>query len=83
MGKYLAVAGGLIGMAAGVVLIVVSATFRTDFVRLVLGFIPPFLFFSGLISLVAGISSIRDAQRTKKLEKEAEVRQTQEEQKQP
>lgn len=78
MGKHLAVLLGVIAMAAGVVLMVLSATFRAAFVQLVLGFVPPFLFFSGLISLIAGISSIRDARRTKKLEQETEVKKTEE-----
>ena len=70
MGKYIAVLGGLVAMAGGLALIIVSATFRSAFVHLVLGFIPPVLFFGGLIGLIAGISSIKDAQRTKKLEQE-------------
>jgi len=74
MGKYLAVFLGLVAIAAGVVLVWISATFRAAFVNLVLGFIPPVLFFGGLISLVAGISSIKDARRTKKLELETETK---------
>jgi Na+/H+-dicarboxylate symporter len=70
MGKYIAVLGGLIAMAGGIALVIVSATFRNAFVQLVEGFIPPILFFGGLIGLIAGISSIKDAQRTKKLEQE-------------
>jgi 4-hydroxybenzoate polyprenyltransferase len=35
--------------------------------------IPPILFFGGLIALIAGISSIKDAARTKKLEEEAKA----------
>jgi Na+/H+-dicarboxylate symporter len=70
MGKYIAVLGGLAAMAGGIALVIVSATFRHAFVQLVEGFIPPILFFGGLIGLIAGISSIKDAQRTKKLEQE-------------
>ncbi len=71
MGKYIAVLGGIVSMAGGLALILASATFRGAFVRLVEGFIPPILFFGGLIGLIAGISSIKDAQRTRKLEQEA------------
>jgi Na+/H+-dicarboxylate symporter len=70
MGKFIAVLGGLVAMAGGIALIIFSATFRLAFVQLVEGFIPPILFFGGLIGLIAGISSIKDAQRTKKLEQE-------------
>jgi len=72
MGKTIAVIGGIISMAGGIALVVLSATFRFAFVKLVEGFIPPILFFGGLIGLIAGISSIKDAQRTKKLELESE-----------
>ncbi len=68
MGKYLAIIGGLIAMAAGVVL--VAFVWWREFIALVFGFIPPVLFFGGLIALIAGISSIKDAMRTKKLEEE-------------
>jgi Na+/H+-dicarboxylate symporter len=70
MGKYIAVLGGLVAMAGGLAMVVLSATFRHSFFQLVLGFVPPVLFFGGLIGLIAGISSIKDAQRTKKLEQE-------------
>ncbi len=72
MGRFLAVLLGLVAMAAGLVLVIVSETFRTAFIQVVFGFIPPFLFFGGLIAFVAGISSIKDAQRIKKLGQEAE-----------
>ena len=72
MGRVLAVLLGLVAMAAGLILIIVSETFRTAFIQIVFGFIPPFLFFGGLVALVAGISSIKDAQRIKKLEQETE-----------
>jgi hypothetical protein len=68
MGKFLAVFGGLIAMAAGLVLVIF--VWWREFYQLVFGFIPPVLFFGGLIALIAGISSIKDAQRTKKLEEE-------------
>jgi predicted tellurium resistance membrane protein TerC len=70
MGKFLAIVGGLIAMAAGVWLVIV---WWRPFYELVLGCIPPVLFFSGLIALIAGISSIKDAARTKKLEEEAKA----------
>jgi len=68
MGKYLAIIGGLIAMAAGIIL--VAFVWWHQFIALVFGFIPPILFFGGLIALIAGISSIKDAMRTKKLEEE-------------
>ncbi len=68
MGKYFAVLLGLLAMAAG--LIIVIFVWRHEFFWLVKGFIPPTLFFGGLIALIAGISSIKDAQRTRKLEEE-------------
>ncbi len=68
MGKFIAVVGGLVAMAAGIVL--VSLVWWREFYQLVFGFIPPILFFGGLIALIAGISSIKDAQRTRKLEEE-------------
>ena len=70
MGKYIAVLGGLIAMAGGLVLLVLVPAFWQAFRQVVFGFIPPILFFGGLIGLIAGISSIKDAQRTKKLEQE-------------
>ena len=70
MGKYIAVLVGLIAMAAGVILVIL--VWWREFRELVFGFIPPILFFGGLIALIAGISSIKDAQRTKKLEAETE-----------
>jgi F0F1-type ATP synthase assembly protein I len=68
MGKYVAIIGGLIALAGGVVLAVI---WRTDFINLIQGCIPLFLFFGGLIAMIAGVSSIKDAMRTKKLEEEA------------
>ena len=68
MGKYLAVLIGLIAVAAGLILVIV--VWWPEFRNLVYGFIPPILFFGGLIALIAGISSIKDAQRTRKLEEE-------------
>jgi hypothetical protein len=69
MGKYLAIFGGLVAIAGGVVL--GALVWRLEFFMLIKGCIPPFLFFGGLIALIAGVSSIKDAQRTKKLEEEA------------
>ncbi len=74
MGKFLAVFFGVLAMAGGLILVLVSSTFRAAFFNLVLGFAPPVLFFGGLISLVAGISSIKDAKRTKKLELDTEAK---------
>jgi hypothetical protein len=68
MGKVLAILGGLIAMAAGVYLVIL--VWPQKFIDLVFGCIPPILFFGGLIALIAGISGIKDAARTKKLEEE-------------
>ncbi len=68
MGKVLAILGGLIAMAGGVYLVI--DVWREQFIDLVFGCIPPVLFFGGLIALIAGISGIKDAARTKKLEEE-------------
>jgi hypothetical protein len=70
MGKYLALFGGLVAMILGVVL--VAAFWWREFYQLIFGCIPILLFFGGLIALVAGISSIKDAARTKQLEAETE-----------
>jgi ABC-type Na+ efflux pump permease subunit len=75
MGKFIAVVGGIIAMAGGLALVVFSATFRAAFFNVVLGFVPPILFFGGFIGLIAGLSSIKDAKRTKKLEQEIEPKQ--------
>jgi hypothetical protein len=53
-------------------LVVFSASFRSAFFNLVLGFVPPILFIGGFIGLIAGLSSIKDAKRTKQLEQEIE-----------
>ncbi len=68
MGKVLAIVVGLIAMAGGVVLVIF--VWWREFYELIFGCIPPLLFFGGLIALIAGISSIKDAMRTKKLEQE-------------
>lgn len=68
MGKAFAIIGGLIAMAAGVYLVIF--VWWREFYELVFGFIPPILFFGGLIAFIAGISSIKDARRAKKLEEE-------------
>jgi hypothetical protein len=68
MGKVLAILGGLIAMAGGVYLVIL--VWPQKFIDLVFGCIPPILFFGGLIALIAGISGIKDAARTKKLEAE-------------
>jgi hypothetical protein len=70
MGKFLAILLGLVAMAGGVYLAVF--VWWREFYELVFGMIPPILFFFGLIAFIAGISSIKDAIRTKKLEKETQ-----------
>jgi uncharacterized membrane protein len=69
MGKFLAILIGIIAMAAGVYLAIF--VWWREFYELIFGAIPPLLFFFGLIAFIAGISSIKDAIRTKKMEKEA------------
>ncbi len=71
MGKFLAILFGLIAVAGGAWLAV--SVWWQEFYELVFGFIPPILFFGGLIALIAGISSMKDAKRTKKLEEEDET----------
>lgn len=77
MGKYLAILLGLVAMAAGVVLVI--AVWWRQFYELVFGCIPPLLFFGGIIAFIAGISSIKDALRTKKLEEETKAEEKKEE----
>ena len=72
MGKVLAILGGLIAMAGAFVLLLFVEGWSQYFYELVFGCIPPVLFFGGLIAFIAGISSIKDAMRTKKLEEETE-----------
>ena len=79
MGKALAILGGLIAMAAGVYLVIFL--WWEEFYELVFGCIPPILFFGGLIALIAGISGIKDAMRTKKLEEETKAEEKEEEKK--
>ncbi|MDP2914737.1 MAG: hypothetical protein Q8O91_04720 [Candidatus Aminicenantes bacterium] len=69
MGKFLAIIGGLIAMA-GAVILVLPQVWGGYFKAVVFGIIPLVLFFGGLIALIAGLSSIKDAARTKKLEEE-------------
>jgi hypothetical protein len=71
MGKYVAILFGLIAMVGGfVVCLIWPDIFWRDLKVVIGGMIPPFLFFGGLIALIAGVSSIKDAARTKKLEEE-------------
>lgn len=66
----MAIVLGLIAMVGGVLLVVF--VWWQEFYKLVFGCIPPLLFFGGFIALIAGISSIKDAKRTKQLEMETE-----------
>jgi len=70
MGKFMAILLGLVAMVGGVLLVVF--VWWQEFYELVFGCIPPLLFFGGFIALIAGISSIKDAKRTKQLELDAE-----------
>lgn len=70
MGKFLAILLGLAAMVGGVLLVLfVWGPLVRD---LILACIPLILFFGGLIAFIAGLSSIKDAARTKKLEEEME-----------
>ena len=68
MGKLFAIICGLILMAGSVWLAIF--VWWKEFRELVLGSIPPVLFLAGLIVFIAGISSIKDARRIKKLQEE-------------
>ncbi len=70
MGKFVAIIGGLIAMVGAVLLVVLPGAWGVYFKAVVFGMIPLVLFFGGLIALIAGFSSIKDAARTKKLEEE-------------
>jgi hypothetical protein len=72
MGKLFAIICGLILMAGSVWLVVFL--WWKEFRELVLGSIPPLLFVIGLIVFIAGISSIKDAQRIKKLQEENPIK---------
>jgi hypothetical protein len=69
MGKMLAILIGFVMMVGGVYLAVF--VWWEEFIELILGSIPPILFFVGLIAFIAGISSIKDAKRAKSLDEEA------------
>jgi hypothetical protein len=71
MGKLFAIICGLILMAGSVWLAIF--VWWKEFRELVLGSIPPFLFLVGLIVFIAGISSIKDAQRIKRLQEETAI----------
>jgi hypothetical protein len=71
MGKLFAIICGLIFIAGSVWLAVF--VWWKEFRELVLGSIPPLLFVIGLIVFIAGISSIKDAQRIKKLQEETPI----------
>lgn len=79
MGKFFAILGGLVMMAGGIILVIF--VWWQEFYELVFGCIPPILFFGGLIALIAGISGIKDAMRTKKLEEETKKEEKEEEKK--
>ncbi|UCE42129.1 MAG: hypothetical protein JSV17_03925 [Candidatus Aminicenantes bacterium] len=68
MGKFVAIIGGLIAMAGGIYLAIF--VWWREFYELVFGSIPPLVFLMGLIALIAGISSIKDKKRIKKIEED-------------
>jgi hypothetical protein len=70
MGKFLAVLSGLLAIIGGVILIVfVWGPLVRDFI---FACIPLILILAGLIAFAAGISSLKDASRIKRLEEESE-----------
>ena len=79
MGKVLAIFGGLIAMAGGIYLVIFL--WWQEFKELIFGCIPPILVFGGLIALIAGISGMKDARRTKKLEEEVQEEEEKKEEK--
>jgi len=70
MGKVLAILLGLVAMAGGVYL--VAAVWWVQFKTVVFGFIPPILFFGGLIAFIAGLSSLKDSSKAAEIEEEKE-----------
>ena len=72
MEKFLAVFFGLVSMAGGVLLVIF--VWGPLVLNFVLACIPLVLFFGGMIAFLAGISSMKDASRVKKLEEEPEVK---------
>ncbi|MGD9347377.1 MAG: hypothetical protein PVH84_16035 [Candidatus Aminicenantes bacterium] len=77
MGKLFAIICGVILMAGSVWLAVF--VWWKEFRELVLGSVPPILFLVGLIVFIAGISSIKDAKRIKKLQEETPLEETESE----
>jgi hypothetical protein len=71
MGKLVAIICGLVLMAGSVWLAIF--VWWKEFRELVLGSIPPILFLAGLIVFIAGISSIKDARRIRKLQEETSL----------
>ena len=71
MGKLFAIICGLILMTGSAWLAIF--VWWKEFRELVLGSIPPLLFLVGLIVFIAGISSIKDAQRIKKLQENTTI----------
>jgi hypothetical protein len=71
MGKLFAIICGFVLMAGSVWLAIF--VWWKEFRELVLGSLPPILFLAGLIVFIAGISSIKDARRIKKLQEETPI----------
>ncbi|NOR13427.1 MAG: hypothetical protein GQ545_09260 [Candidatus Aminicenantes bacterium] len=71
MGKLFAIICGLILMAGSAWLAIF--VWWQEFRELVFGSIPPLLFLIGIIVFIAGISSMKDAQRIKKLQEETDI----------
>jgi len=70
MGKVMAIFMGLAAMAGGVLLILFF--WGPLVIDLILACIPLILLFGGLIAFIAGVSSMKDAARAKRLEAETE-----------
>lgn len=68
MARFLAIILGLAAMAGGVILVI--GPWTVFFTILFKACIPIILFLGGLVALIAGVSSMKDAKRTKALEDE-------------
>jgi hypothetical protein len=68
MGRFLVIIGGLVAMAGGIYLAIF--VWWREFYELIFGSIPPLLLVGGFVALIAGISSLKDKKRIKKLEEE-------------
>ncbi|MCM8784204.1 MAG: hypothetical protein NC818_05480 [Candidatus Omnitrophica bacterium] len=71
MGKFLAIIGGLVSIALGI-LFLTPKWWWGNFLTVLKGSVPPMLIFGGLIALIAGIGEVKDAIARAKEKKEEE-----------